>query len=334
MKLRQIVTTAADIGERWAGIPGIERTPGGRLFVVWFSGGPKEPAPENAVYMTVSDDGGASFAPAWQPALPRDGARAFDPTLWLAPDGVLWLIFNRGNPRSDINDVHARLCRTPDAPDPQWSEEFRVGYAGAHSFRMNKPTVLTTGEWLMPVTHAPRTERKWDFGGAHLHGVGISTDGGQSWTLHGAVEAPPWALENMIVERTDGSLVMYIRCGAGVIWQSVSQDRGRSWSPGEPTRIPNPGSRFHVRRLADGDWLLLNSPDPKKRTGIVACLSHDEGETWGDPLALDERDHVSYPDAALAPDGTLYAVHDRDRGGAGEILLSTFHKSDIPFPGR
>jgi hypothetical protein len=47
------------------------------------------------------------------------------------------------------------------------------------------------------------------------------------------------------------------------------------------------------------------------------------------------------PDAALAADGTIYAVHDRernavyggqprDREGAGEILLSVFRKEDIP----
>ncbi len=332
MMLRKIVTTAADIGERWAGIPGIERTSGGRLFVVWFSGGHKEPAPENRIYMTHSDDGGVSFAPPWRAALPREGARAYDPTLWLAPDGVLWLIFNRGNPQAKTNGVHARLCQEPDATDPQWSEEFAVGYEGHHSNRMNKPTVLTTAEWIMPVTHVPKATHEWVPGGMHFQGVGISTDRGRSWTLHGAVEAPPWALENMIVERSDGSLVMYIRCGAGVIWQSISRDRGRSWSQGGPTSIPNPGSRFHVRRLADGDWLLLNSPDPTKRTGIVACLSHDEGRTWGDPLVLDERENVSYPDAAIAPDGTIYAVHDRDRNGAGEILLSAFCKSDIPCP--
>jgi len=329
MKLQQIVTTAARIGERWAGIPGIERTPGGRLFVAWFSGGEKEPAPENTIYMSSSDDGGETFAPAWKAALPRDGARAYDPTLWLAPDGVLWLIFNRSNPQAGENGIWARTCLRPDAPRPQWGEEFRVGYDGAHSSRMNKPTVLSTGEWVMPTTHVPKATHAWVAGGVHYQGVGISRDQGWTWTLHGAVEAPGWALENMIVERTDGSLVMYIRCGAGVIWQSVSHDRGRSWSEGGPTAIPNPGSRFHVRRLPDGDWLLVNSPNPKKRTGIVACLSADEGETWSEGLLLDERDNVSYPDAALAPDGTLYAVHDRDRNGVGEILLSTFSKSDI-----
>ncbi len=44
---------------------------------------------------------------------------------------------------------------------------------------------------------------------------------------------------------------------------------------------------------------------------------------------LDARDNVSYPDAAIASDGTIYAVHDRDRSGPGEILLDVFRADDI-----
>lgn len=334
VRLQQVVSNAAAIGELWAGIPGVEVTPGGRLFVVWFSGGDKEPHPDNRVYMVTSNDGGQTFTAPVIMASPRDGFRTFDPTLWLAPNGALWLIFNRGNKDAAKHGVFARTCAAPDAAAPIWSDEFRVGYDAPFSFRMNKPTVLSTGEWLMPVTHAPRAVADWFAGPGQLQGVGISTDEGRTWALHGAVEAPNWALENMIVERSDGVLVMYIRTGAGVIWQSLSEDRGRTWGPGEPTGIPNPGSRFFVRRLPDGDWLLINSPDPTKRRGIVACVSSDEGATWQQKIVLDPRDSVSYPDAAFAGDGTIYAVHDRDRGGAGEILLSVLTRDDLRRPAR
>jgi hypothetical protein len=68
---------------------------------------------------------------------------------------------------------------------------------------------------------------------------------------------------------------------------------------------------------------------PTRRTGITASLSSDEGRTWRGKLVLDPRDNVSYPDAAQASDGTIYAVHDRERYGAAEILLSIFTKKDI-----
>ncbi|HSH93153.1 MAG TPA: hypothetical protein VK968_03330, partial [Roseimicrobium sp.] len=35
----------------WQGIPGLECTPKGRVFVSWFTGGPKEPSPENTVLL-------------------------------------------------------------------------------------------------------------------------------------------------------------------------------------------------------------------------------------------------------------------------------------------
>jgi predicted neuraminidase len=330
MNTSQIVTDAGQLGQTWAGIPGIEVTPADNIYVVCFSGGEKEPAPENTIYLTISRDGGKTFSRPVAMAGPNNGARAFDPTLWIDPLGRLWLIFNRGNKETAEHGVFARICATPDAAEPFWDDEFRVGYDVPFSFRMNKPTVLSTGEWIMPVTHAADATHEWFAFGAQLQGVGISEDQGKTWTLHGGVKAPDWALENMIMERRDGALVMYIRADGGLIWQSLSKDRGRTWTAAEATKIPNPGSRFFIRALPEGDWLLINSPNPARRTGIDASLSSDEGATWHGQLVIDERDDVSYPDAALGTDGTIYAVHDRDREGVGEILMTRFTKDDIP----
>jgi len=49
---------AIDLTKRtWQGIPGIERTAQGRVFVSWFTGGLKEPSPDNTVVLARSDDG-------------------------------------------------------------------------------------------------------------------------------------------------------------------------------------------------------------------------------------------------------------------------------------
>lgn len=326
---RLIVSTKQLIDEQWAGIPGIELTKKERLLVVFSSGGAREPAPENVIYLTTSQDKGATFTKPVKVVEGLDGARAYDPTLWMAPNGLLWLIYNRSHPEAGLQGVFARTCADPDASELTWSDEVRVGFEGHHAKSINKPIAFATGEWVMPAMHVPRSQ-KWP-GKRQFQGVGISTDQGRTWALHGAVEAPGWAPgENMIIEREDGSLVMYIRCKAGVIWQSESRDRGRTWSEGGPTEVVNPGSRFYIRRLSGGEWLLINNPEANYRTGIVACLSHDEGETWGPPLMLDKRLSVSYPDAAVAPDGTIYAVYDRLRKFYGEINLSVFTKDDIP----
>ena len=47
----------------WQGIPGIERSAKGRVFASWFTGGPKEPSPDNTVLLSYSDDAGKTFTP-------------------------------------------------------------------------------------------------------------------------------------------------------------------------------------------------------------------------------------------------------------------------------
>jgi hypothetical protein len=316
-------------GERtWQGIPGLECTAGGRVFVSWFSGGPKEPSLENTVYLCYSDDAGRTFTEIEPMATTKDGARAFDPTVWIDPQGRLWYIFNRGNPDTARHDVNARICDDPDADPPVWSDEFRVGYQAPFSFRMNKPTVLSTGAWIMPVTHAAEPVHDWFAAKKELQGVGISTDQGKTWELHGAIKAPPWALENMVVELRDGRLWTLIRTSTGYLWQSHSADQGKIWTEASASTIASPGSRFFIRRLASGNLLLVNHHHFKGRSHLTAQISSDDGDTWSEGLLLDERSGVSYPDGVEDKDGLIWIVYDRDRYGAAEILLAKFREED------
>ncbi len=313
----------------WQGIPGLERTAAGRVFVSWFSGGPKEPSIDNTVYLCYSDDQGKTLTDIQPMATTKDGARAFDPTLWIDPQGRLWYIFNRGNKDDAVHDVHARVCDDPDADPPVWSDEFRVGYEAPYAFRMNKPTVLSTGEWVMPVTHAAEPIHGWFAGPKQLQGVGITTDQGKTWKLHGAIKAPPWALENMVVELQDGRLWTLIRTGSGVLWQGHSSDKGKTWNEASATTIKSPGSRFFIRRLASGNLLLVDHHNFKGRSHLTSQISTDDGATWNDGLLLDERSGVSYPDGVQDKDGLIWIVYDRDRYGAAEILMAKFREEDV-----
>ena len=44
---------------------------------------------------------------------------------------------------------------------------------------------------------------------------------------------------------------------------------------------------------------------------------------------LDERGGVSYPDGVQEKGGLIWITYDRDRGGAGEILLAKFKEEDV-----
>jgi hypothetical protein len=320
-----------DLSKRtWQGIPGLERTANGRLFVSWFTGGTKEPEPLNTVVLSHSDDGGKTFSAPQAMGLPlNDGTRCYDPCLWIDPKGRLWYLFNRSIKDSTKHGVYARICDAPDASPPVWGAEFRVGFDAPFSFRMNKPVVLSTGEWALPVVHAMEPLAAWaGFDPKQVFGAAISTDEGKTWNLHGAVRTAKAGLENMIVELKDGRLWMLIRTEK-VLWESHSSDKGRTWSEGKPTSIATPHSRFFIRRLASGNLLLVNHYKFTGRSHLTAQLSTDDGATWNDGLLLDERSGVSYPDGVQEKDGLIWITYDRDRGGAGEILLAKFKEEDV-----
>jgi hypothetical protein len=320
-----------DLAKRtWQGIPGLERTANGRVFVSWFTGGTKEPEPENTVVLSHSDDGGKTFSAPQVMGLPlSDGTRCYDPCLWIDPKGRLWYLFNRSVKDSTRHGVYARICDAPDASPPVWGAEFRVGCDSPFSFRMNKPVVLSTGEWALPVVHALEPLAGWaGFDPKQVFGAAVSTDEGKTWKLHGAIKTEKAGLENMIVELKDGRLWMLIRTEK-VLWESYSSDKGRTWTPGNATRIATPHSRFFIRRLASGHLLLVNHHKFTGRSHLTAQLSTDDGATWNDGLLLDERSGVSYPDGVQDKDGLIWITYDRDRGGAGEILLAKFKEEDV-----
>ena len=324
-----IAERLVDPDRTWRGIPGLERTAKGRVFSSWFTGGPKEPSPDNEVLLSWSNDEAKTFTPPLVMGEPKDGTRCFDPTLWIDPKGRLWYIFNRGNKDTAQHDVWARICDAPDAQTPIFGAEFRVGFDVPFAFRMNKPTVLSTGEWIMPVTHASQPSHDWFPFADQLQGVGISSDEGKTWKLHGALSMPKWALECMITELKDGRLWLLSRTGSGFLWESHSSDKGRTWAEPKATRISNPGSRFFIRRLTSGNLLLINHYKFKGRSHLYAQLSTNDGQKWNEGLLLDERSGVSYPDGVQDKDGLIWITYDRDRQGAGDILLAKFKEEDV-----
>ncbi|MEQ1842395.1 MAG: sialidase family protein, partial [Verrucomicrobiales bacterium] len=137
------------------------------------------------------------------------------------------------------------------------------------------------------------------------------------------------ALECMTVELRDERLWMLIRTGGGFLWESHSADKGRTWTEAAASTISNPGSRFFIRQLTSGNLLLVNHYKFKGRSHLTARLSTDDGATWNDGLLLDERSSISYPDGVQDKDGLIWIVYDRDRQGAGEILLARFREEDV-----
>ena len=325
---------------------GMALTPGGRIWLGWFAGGDDERA---VIVLARSDDNGATFSePQFivDPGYSRCGVHlsAVVGNLWTAPDGRLFLFFMQSWGYYDgRGGVWQAVCENPDAEHPAWSAPVRICDGAA----LNKPTVLSDGTWLLPVALWTRrvvhteAERGIPNQGEALGFFGeldpergaqiwASRDAGATWTRRGiAFDPDPIFQEPMVVERADGSLLMYMRTLHGMA-QCESADDGFTWSEARPCAFTSASARFFLSKLASGNLLLVryaNPERPEARSHLTAFVSRDDGATWEGGLLLDTDEPVSYPDGFQAPDGRIFIQYDYRRE-CGEIRMAVFREED------
>ncbi|MFA7160054.1 MAG: sialidase family protein [Kiritimatiellia bacterium] len=347
----------ADSRRVFQGIPSIERAPGGRLWAAWYAGGQGE-SPLNYVLLATSANDGESWSRPLMVIDPPGNVRACDPNVWLDPAKRLWLFWMQVHTLHDGRwGVWSMTTDEPDKEHPAWSAPRRL----CDGVMLNKPTVLSNGEWLFTISHLPakvmdnekrmlpgflrrnlrallspdEAQRIDGRAGACVY---VSSDRGATLVQRGCARVPEENSthnEHMVVEKQDGSLWMLVRTSYG-IGSAVSPDSGVSWSPVVATGFPHPSSRFFIRRLASGSILLVkhgplhSTPgEPKPvRDRLTAYVSADQGRSWQGGLMLEERE-CTYPDGTQAPDGTIYIIYDHGRRKEKMIMMARFTEKDI-----
>ena len=318
----------------WAGITSIEVTKGGRTFLTFYSGGRTEQI-GNYCLLVKSDDGknfGEPIAVCYE-----EGFRCYDPCVWIDPLERLWFTWSR----CPEDGLYGAICENPDAEELVFGEEFFIG----HNIMMNKPTVLSTGEWVFPIA-------VWNYGVRALPAnfdskiepkgsfAYVTMDQGKNFEQRGTADVKERSFdEHMFLEMQDGALRVFVRTSYG-IGAADSYDGGVQFGEDFDTGYKGPNSRFHIRRLSSGRVLLINHYDYRGRNNLTAMLSEDDGKTFPYHLLLDERKNVSYPDAAIDGEGRIHITYDRERGSnsaspeaalscAREILTACIREEDI-----
>ncbi len=310
----------------WQGIPSIERTTNGRLWATWYAGPLAEGKTGNYAVLITSEDDGVTWSKpvAVYDPTPFFGGNTADPHLWIDPQGRLWWFVNRNLRLKDPNGIRSQWGFSTDDPEsahPHWNPPVFAGFGVG----LNKPTVLSNGDWLRPVDNF----NSKDPSRTHYY---RSRDQGKSFEMYAKLPIQDVTFsEHMVVERSDKSLLMLARTSYGIA-RADSFDQGATWENQKAfTKERGVNTRFFFRKLQSGAWLLVLNDHPRARNNMTALLSEDEGKTWPHQLLLDDRTGVSYPDGVEGTNGFLYVTYDRGRyvKDQQEILFAKFTEADI-----
>ncbi len=300
--------------------PVLRPMPDGSLACLIYSGGPTEPHDENVVLITRSLDRGATWSAAevlfkhdtrgvWATELFTEGER---PCIFVHT-------FDAASHYLELKSYRSFF------DSGTWSEPVSLP-GGFGNVIARQGVVLTDGSWVFPVywqealggwnwkKDGPgyQPHDKWRF----VSGALRSDDGGESFSLHGNLRADINLWEPNIVEVSPNHLVMLMRAdGVPLKYRSESVDGGRTWSPPEPSDIPDANSKMTLLRWGQRVILLHNPAAVAgwlNRRTLSLWVSEDGCKTW--PIKIDlakgvEGDLiVCYPHAFIDHDEQILYV--------------------------
>lgn len=236
---------------------------------------------------------------------------------WQAPDGTVWLFYvtRYGELWSDSR-VTAKISRDGAKT---WSESFMLTFEAGTMVR-NRPIVLSTGEYLLPVYHEVGADPET-----------VSRDC-TSFFLRYNPKTHQWQESNRVRSRLGNiqpapaiiegdHLVAFCRRGGGYggqpdgwLVRTESRDGGRNWSPGEDSSFPNPNAAVDFIRLQNGHHLLVFNNSFSDRTPLTVAISTDGAKTFPhrrDVMAAPKGDY-GYPTAIQTKDGRIHIIFTSD----------------------
>lgn len=323
----------------------------GDLLCTWLSGSDKEPATDNCILMSRSSDGGKTWSSP-RILVPAGSMAGALTNMHRTKDGRL-VAFGAYWPSEDEYTVWHYFKIESEDHGQTWSVPQPFEIHNTHGFIGAGPVVLANGECLYvgsffdkrqaPLTgsvlelatvqteaeaallKAVEPDSKLHPGkfGRHLHGccVFVAEDEASThFAEYGYIgNRPLGLLEPTAVQLDGGRIVMLMRAEwGGFLWRSDSDDQGRTWTPAQPTEIPNPTSLACLVDLGDGRVGLLHNPSGGvagkrgPRSPLSLWISEDGMKSWSMKKDLFSGGQLAYPNGIMTGKDLVFAF-DKNR---------------------
>jgi predicted neuraminidase len=296
------------------------------LVAAWF-GGTREGAADVGIWLSRRAGGSWTTPVEVATGVQADGTRhpCWNPVLFETEPGVLTLFYKVGpSPREWWG-----MTRTSRDSGRSWAAAQRLpdGILGPIK---NKPVRVGNGVLLSGVsTESTEQPSKWR---VHFE---RSTDNGRTWTLvkPPAGEGTPIdAIQPSILTHSGGRLQAIGRTRSRRIFETWSDDGGRTWTALGLTVLPNPSAGTDAVTLRDGRHLLVYNHTPKGRSPLNVAATRD-GKMWEAALVLEsEPGEYSYPAVIQAGDGLVHVSYTWKRQRIKHAVIEPAKLRAVPMP--
>jgi predicted neuraminidase len=300
---------------------------GNELVVAWF-GGTREGAADVGIWLSRRTSAGWTPPIEVATGLQADGTHfpCWNPVLFEAAPGDLRLFYKAG-------------------PSPQrwWGMELRSRDSGRTWMSpqrlpdgilgpiKNKPLRLADGVLLSPSsTESADRPSTWR---VHFERSG---DGGQTWTM----ASPPPSASGPVIEAIQPSVLVHPRgrlqavgrTRSQRIFQTWSDDGGRTWTSLSLGPLPNPNSGIDAVTLGDGRHLIVYNHTEKGRSPLNVAVSKN-GVLWEAALVLEaEPGEYSYPAVIQSRDGLVHVTYTWKRQRIRHVVIDPSRLKPVPMP--
>ncbi|MGI4758947.1 MAG: sialidase family protein [Janthinobacterium lividum] len=297
----------------------------GTVMSAWF-GGTAEGKPDVAIWSARRDGKGWS-APVEM--VRESGTPCFNPVLFHAADGKLWMYYKFGPTAATWSA--GRISSTDEGTTWSKPEHMPAGLLGPIRA---KPLVLKDGTIVSGSSF--ESYREWAVW------IERSTDNGATWAKIGPI-VPPVDLDQhglgdgkpmppdpggsmdskftqgiiqpSVVQMSGSHLRLYARptLKTARVVVADSMDNGKTWTQGRPIDVPNPNSGIDALALPDGRIVLIYNNTVTGRTPLNLAVSTDGEHFHMFKTLEDAPGEYSYPALVQAANGDLLMTYTWNR---------------------